>query len=207
MRTPLFVLCLLPLVLLGCRGSDVLSDSPAIEQPATSNVVPEGTVMDLALNERLGTGISRVGETFTATVADPVTAETGRIAVPVGATVYGTVTGIDESDSVGDQAAIRLDFDRLEAGGQSYDFSADIIETGAETQRDDSVIGEETAIGAGAGAALGLILEGDLLGTLIGGALGAGAGTAISLGTGDVDAVLPEGTSMTVQTAQRIDLR
>jgi hypothetical protein len=207
MRILLFTLCLLPLVFIGCRGSDVLTDSAAIEQPATSDVVPEGTVMELALNERLGTGISRVGETFTATVADPVTAETGRVAVPAGATVYGTVTGIDESDNVGDQAAIRLDFDRLEAGGQSYDFSADIIETGVETQRGDDVVGEETAIGAGAGAALGLILEGDLLGTLIGGALGAGAGTAISLGTGDVDAVLPEGTSMTVQTEQRIDLR
>lgn len=207
MRTLLFTLCLLPLVLIGCRGADVLSDSEAIEQPATSDMVPEGTVMDLTLNERLGTEVSRVGETFTASVADPVTAETGRVAVPAGAMVYGTVTGIDESESVGDQAAIRLDFDRLEANGQSYDFSADILETGAETQRDDGVIGEETAIGAGAGAALGLILEGDLLGTLIGGALGAGAGTAVSLGTGDVDAVLPEGTSMTVQTAQQIDLR
>jgi hypothetical protein len=147
MRSLLLSLCLLPVVLLGCRGSDVLTDSAAIEQPATANVVPEGTVMELSLN------------------------------------------------------------DRLEAGGQSYDFSADILETGVETDRDDDIIGEETAIGAGAGAALGLILEGDLLGTLIGGALGAGAGTAVSLGTGDVDAVLPAGTGMTVQTAQRIDLR
>jgi hypothetical protein len=207
MRSLLLSLCLLPVVLLGCRGSDVLTDSAAIEQPATANVVPEGTVMELSLNDRLGTEISRVGETFTATVADPVTAETGNVAVPAGATVYGTVTGIDESDNIGDQAAIRLDFDRLEAGGQSYDFSADILETGVETDRDDDIIGEETAIGAGAGAALGLILEGDLLGTLIGGALGAGAGTAVSLGTGDVDAVLPAGTGMTVQTTQRIDLR
>jgi hypothetical protein len=204
MRSLLLSLCLL---LVGCRGADVLSDSDPIQQPATADVVPDGTVMDLRLNDRLGTEISRVGESFTATVADPVTAETGRVAVPAGAMVYGTVTGIDVSDGVGDQAAIRLDFDRLEAGSQSYDFSAEVIGTGVQTDRDDDIIGDETAIGAGAGAALGLILEGDLLGTLIGGALGAGAGTAISLGTGDVDAVLPSGTMMTVQTEQRIDLR
>ena len=206
MRALFLSLCLLPL-LTGCRGAEVLSDSDPIQQPATADVVPEGTVMDLRLNDRLGTEISRVGEAFTATLADPVTAETGRVAIPAGATVYGTVTGIDGSEGVGDQAAIRLDFDRLEANGQGYDFSAEIVETGVETDRDDDIIGEETAIGAGAGAALGLILEGDLLAALLGGALGAGAGTAISLGTGDVDAVLPSGTMMTVQTEQRIALR
>jgi hypothetical protein len=52
----------------------------------------------------------------------------------------------------------------------------------------------------------GLIIDGGLAGTLLGGALGAGAGTIISLGTGDVDATIPAGHTMTIRTTDRLAL-
>ena len=202
LSTPLLALALLA----GCAGSEVLSGSDAGDPtPATADAIPTGTTMQLRLNERLGTTVSGRGDSFTATVADAVRAETGRVAIPAGATAYGTVTGVNPSENVGDQAAIRLSFDRIEVDGQSYPFSAEVVRADVETQG-RGVDASDSAIGAAAGAALGLILEGDILGTLTGGALGAGAGTAVSLGTDDANAVLPAGTVMTVRTEGRIDL-
>jgi hypothetical protein len=40
----------------------------------------------------------------------------------------------------------------------------------------------------------------------LGGLLGAAGGTAISLGAGDVQAVLPSGTGMTIQSTQQVAL-
>ena len=47
---------------------------------------------------------------------------------------------------------------------------------------------------------------GDVSKILGGAAIGAAAGTVISLGTGEVDAVLPAGSKMTLQTTQQVTL-
>lgn len=197
------------LVLAGCRGSGIstgpFGDDEA-DQRVSQNVVPPGTDMTVRINERLSTETTDVGEEFTATVVEPITTPAGAVAVPTGAVVYGEVTGLDESDRVGEQAAIRLNFTSIEVGNEYYELDADVEETDLETNREGDIVGEETAIGAAAGAALGAIMTGDLLDTVIGGALGAGAGTAISLGTGEVDTALPENTAMVLETQERIVL-
>ena len=76
----------------------------------------------------------------------------------------------------------------------------------------DQEIGTKTlrkaGIGAAAGAALcGILSGGDLDKILIGGALGAAAGTVISLGMGDVEGVLPAGTTMKLQTTRIVGPR
>ena len=55
---------------------------------------------------------------------------------------------------------------------------------------------------------LGAIVSGgDLDKILLGGALGAAAGTVISLGMGDVEGVLPAGTTMQLQTTRTVALQ
>jgi hypothetical protein len=203
------LLCTLALsfALTGCRNTGVLSASDAADAtPATADAVPAGTPMTLRLNETLGTEVSDVGDTFTASVAEDLVAETGRVAIPAGTTVYGSVTGLQRSDNVGEQAAIRLAFDRINVGGTTYDFGAEVTDASSERDREGSLAGD-AGKGAAAGAVLGLVLGGDLEDAIKGAVLGAGVGTVISLGTGDVDAVLPSGTRMTVRTSQRLDLR
>jgi hypothetical protein len=51
-----------------------------------------------------------------------------------------------------------------------------------------------------------VISGGDWSKILGGAALGAAAGTVISLGGGDVEAVLPQGSKMTLQTTQQVSL-
>jgi hypothetical protein len=180
--------------------------APAL--PADASTVPVGTALQVRLNETLGTEKSRVGDKFTATVTTPVNAQNGDVVVPEGATVYGAVTGLHASEHVGDQAAISVDFDSLSINGQSYPFDAKVTATDLKTQGDTK---EETlkkaGVGAAAGAALGAILSGgDLQKTVLGGLLGAAGGTAISLGAGDVQAVLPSGTELTIQSTQQVAL-
>lgn len=196
-------------VLAGCRTAEV-ETGPGVPgaQPAppTADAIPAGTDLEAQLNQTLSTDRSRVGDRFTATVTRPLIAMNGQTVVPQGAVVTGTVTGVDASDNIGEQAAIRLNFERLSFGGQSYPFSADIVDTQVELERDDQQLLERAGIGAAAGAVLGVIIGGGLADLLIGGALGAGAGTILSLGLGHVDASLPAGTDMTLQTTQHVTL-
>ena len=62
-------------------------------------------------------------------------------------------------------------------------------------------------VGWAAGAAIGAIIGGSLRDALLGGVLGAGAGTIISLGVGDVESALPEGSDLTLRTTTNIAAR
>lgn len=196
------------IVLTGCQSAVVESDHTAqpAPPPPTADAIPTGTVMDLRLDETLSTERSRVGDRFSMTVTKPLVAQNGQTIVPAGAVVSGEVTGLKEARRIGDQAAIRLHFERITIEDQSHPFDAKILEADVRT-RSDARTGEGAVIGGAAGAALGAIIGGDLAATLVGGALGAGAGTIISLGLGDTDAELPAGSIVTVQTSQRTSLR
>jgi hypothetical protein len=200
------------LVLMGCArqarlesGGDV-AISPT---PANSSVLPTGSALDVTLDKEIGTKSSRVGDEFSTTVASPVLAQNGETVVPAGAKIYGKVTGLTTSNHVGEAAAIRIDFERLVMNGLSYPFNATVSATNLETHGDSrSETLKKAGIGAAAGAVLGAVLSGgDLQKILVGGALGAAAGTAISLGVSDTEAVLPAGTTLKLQSTQAVSVR
>ena len=201
------------LLLTGCRSARVETvDSPipgGATEPVTTASVPAGTQLEVHLDQTLSTRDTRRGDPFTATLEQPVRTAGGTVVIPQGAVVHGEVTGVDTSDHIGEQAAIRLNFDRITFSGRSYPFAAAVVRT--EVEVDDRVrtrdVAREAAIGAAAGAALGAVLSGDLEQILTGAILGAAAGTIISLGTGDVEAALPAGTDLTLQTTRNIALR
>jgi hypothetical protein len=200
--------------LAGCRSAEIGTGAPVPEwedaQPAAgaTGTVPMGTRLVVELDQTIDTDESDVGDSFSATVKEAV--EVNGATIPAGAKVRGEITGLDDSDDVGDQAAIRLNFESIEIDGARHPFSADISEADVELENAADVedVARRAGIGAAAGAVLGAIIgEGDLKDILIGGALGAGAGTIISLGLGDVDAALPRGTDLTLRTTQPVDLR
>ncbi|HEY9515399.1 MAG TPA: hypothetical protein VIQ74_06910 [Gemmatimonadaceae bacterium] len=212
MYRPLAVIAMTLLATAGCaRTASVESSGEVVPTPlpANSDNVPVGTTLKVKLDQTLGTEQSRVGDRFTATVVEPLQTTEGDVVVPRGAVVHGTVTGLHASEHTGDQAAIRLDFDTLTINGRGYAFDANVTSTDLKTQgdtRDETL--KKAGVGAVAGAALGAILgTGDLGKIALGGLLGAAAGTAVSLGAGDVQAVLPEGTNMTILSTQMVALR
>lgn len=183
--------------------------TPAAEAPATAASLPEGSTIHARLDDSLGTDRNKVGDRFTATVTQAVTASNGATVVPVGAKVHGTVTGLEDSDRAGENAFIRLDFETLSINGRDYAFDAAVVETAVETQGDSrNETLKKAGIGAAAGAVLGAVIgDADLKNILAGAAIGAAAGTVISMGASDVEAVLPAGSELTLRSTEMVSLR
>ena len=184
-------------------GGDVALPST----PVNASTLPTGSTVTVTLDQQVGTKNSKVGDTFSATVVDAIVASNGQTVVPAGSKVYGKVTGLQDSDNATQKAAIRLDFERINVNGVERPFEANITATNLETSGNDTrnETLKKAGIGAAAGAVLGAVLGGGDVSKIIGGAaIGAAAGTVISLGGGEVDAVLPAGSKMTLQTTQQV---
>lgn len=213
MHTRTWAILATGLMVAGCaRQTRIESTGDVAISPsvADSRVLPSGATLDVRLDREIGTKVSKVGDTFSATVENAIVASNGQTVVPAGSKVYGKVTGLDNSDHAGEPAAIKVDFERIEINGQSHPLSAKVTATNLQTRGGDTrnETLRKAGIGAAAGAVLGAVLSGgELSKILVGGALGAAAGTAISLGVGDVEGVLPAGTKMTLQTTSTVALR
>ncbi|MFI5230626.1 MAG: hypothetical protein ACHQWU_16255 [Gemmatimonadales bacterium] len=176
--------------------------------PVNARTLPAGASFQATLNQAIGTRSSHVGDQFTATVSSPLVASDGETVVPAGATVTGHVTGLHAGSVVGDQSVIRLDFDRLDFNGRSFPFDASVANVRVKNAVNNSGATKGAVTGAAAGAVLGAIVSGGALSKIItGGLLGAAAGTVISLGTGDMEAVIPDGSSMTLTSTTNVNLR
>lgn len=214
MRSPHWIAGLVVGVLFtGCARQATMESTGDVAisaSPTDARSLPSGTTVDVRLDQEIGTKSSKVGDSFTATVVNAIVAQNGATVVPAGSKVYGKVTGLDNSDRVGDPAAIRIDFERIEVNGTSHPLSAKVTATNLETRgadtRNETL--QKAGIGAAAGAVLGAIVSGgDLDKIVLGGVLGAAAGTVISLGMGDVEGVIPAGTMLQLQTTRVVGLR
>jgi len=181
----------------------------AVVTPANNRSIPAGARFTTTLDQSLGTKISKSGDFFSATVSSPLYASDGSVVIPTGAKVDGHVTALDDSDNATEPALIRLAFDRIRFNGQSFPFSAAIVQSNVVKTADQSKTEKtkQIVIGGAVGAALGgLISGGDLKKIVIGGAIGAAAGSIVSLGT-EVNATLPAGSPMTLRVSQTAALR
>ena len=184
--------------------------SQPVATPANARTLPSGTMLDLTLDQQLGTQTSHTGDMFSATVVNAVIAQNGRTTIPAGAKVWGHVSGVTPASNATQTAALVLDFDSLAFNGRSYPFQANITTTNLQKQGGSttSETVKNATIGAAAGAVLGAVLSGaDKDKILLGAGLGAVAGTAISLGKGGENGVLPAGSRLSVQTTQSVALR
>jgi hypothetical protein len=181
--------------------------APAPPPPATADAITVGTHLQVRLPEDIGIDTNEVGDRFAMVVEEALVAGNGEVIVPEGAVIGGQITGLGTEDR--DIAAVRIHFDVLQMNGQTYPFEADVVHTRLPSRRlaERAVIGAVT--GAAAGATLGSIIRrGELEAVLVGGALGAGAGTIIALGTAaDGRARLPAGTVLTLAATQQVALR
>jgi len=175
---------------------------------SSSVVVPAGTELQLELRTALSTEDNQTGDRFDATVLAPVMRD-GNTAIPAGATVRGRVTAVQPPSS-DRPAVLKVDFDQIEAFGETYPLDATLTQAKVETKSDSST-GEDVAkvgVGAAAGAVIGRVIGGNATGTLVGAAVGAAAGTAIVLSNKDDVATMEEGSIMTIRLddSLRIDL-
>lgn len=170
-------------------------DSPVVSLPPPPPppppiTVPSGTQLVVSLNEDLSSKTATPGQPFEARVANSVVID-GRVAVPAGTKVLGTVTDvISGSRKIGGVPTLGLSFDSLVLpDGERVRIDGDLVEHGASERGQDTakILG-----GTAAGAILGHQIKnnngGKIIGGLIGGALGAVAaqktGTEVQIASG-----------------------
>jgi hypothetical protein len=183
------------LVLAGCQTSG--SAQPAstdqtrtfwqkLTRAPEKLTVPEGTTLEIRLNDTLSSANNRGGDTFNATLAEPVLVK-GKVVIPQGATLDGQVIDATPSGHLKTPAALAVTLTSVDVGGKSYDITTSTFSRrGASHKKHDA---KWIAGGAAGGALLGALLGGGK-GAAIGAGLGAGGGTAGAYTTGRHDVAL-----------------
>jgi hypothetical protein len=164
--------------------------------------IPAGTHIRVTTAQDLGSKISQPGQTFSATVADPV-AVRGVTVIRRGASATGTVVDAKALGHFKGGAVLELRLDSVRAEGRTYEVASSTID------RVEKGKGKRTAVLIGGGGGLGALiggLAGGGKGALIGGLAGAGAGTAGSAFTGNKEIVIPAETPLTFRLERAVPL-
>ncbi len=205
---------ILQLALIAIMISSLTYAETAALAPQTSGEVATGTEIHATLDSRISTDTSKVGDTFTATVSEPVRASNGGIAIPAGAKVRGEVTEVEKGKTLGTvrgaKAKLNMHFTEVQfPNGNVAPLTATLVSvnstksTGQKTNNEGEVGGGTTAgkvakdvgIGAAVGTVAGLIFGSALKGL----AIGAIAGGGYVLATGGKKVDLPQSTGLVLR--------
>jgi hypothetical protein len=163
---------------------------------ARSVTIPAGTVLRLRLDRGFGSDISRVEDSVTATLANPVVIN-GRTLLPAGSVASGYVSEATRPGKVKGRGRVAVRFTRIDpAGRESYSIRTRpwVAVAPATKKKDALTIG----IPAAGGAAVGALIDGKK-GAGIGAAVGGGAGTAAVLTTRGKDVRIGRGATISVR--------
>jgi len=162
---------------------------PAAAAPVPATLtVPAGTMVAVRTQNWLTTDHSKKGDTFTATLDQPIVAD-GYVVARRGQTVYGTVTLSDKGGRIHGVSQLGLALGQLTlVDGQqvSLQTEASNSKAGTSNGRDAATVGTTT----GAGAVVGAVADGGA-GAGIGAAAGAAAGLIGVLTTRGRPTVIP----------------
>lgn len=176
---------------------------PPVEKPKPQPiVVPAGTALTVRVSQALGSKASKTGQTFLATLAQPVSAG-GRPAIPAGSTVSGTVLNAKAKGKFKGAGELSLTLTSVSVRGQTY-----TIQTGPLDSTEKGK-GKRTAATTGGGAAGGALiggLAGGGKGAAIGALAGAGAGLIGGAATGNKQIEIPAESALTFQLSAPLTL-
>jgi hypothetical protein len=149
------------------------SAPPPVEKPKPQPiVVPAGTVLTVRTQQALSSKTSQAGQTFLATLAQPVSVA-GKRALPTGATVKGTVVSAKSKGKIKGEAELSVTLASISLGDHTYEIQTTPLSSKQKGK------GKRTAATTGGGAA-----GGALIGGLAGGGKGAGIGALVGAGAG-----------------------
>jgi hypothetical protein len=135
-------------------------------------VVASGTTLTVRVGQALSSKTSQSGQTFLATLAQPVSVA-GKTAIPAGATVSGTVVTAKSKGKIKGEGELTLALTSVTVKGQALPIQTAVLENTTKGK------GKRTAATTGGGAA-----GGALIGGIAGGGKGAGIGALVGAGAG-----------------------
>lgn len=155
------------------------AQAPATPPPAPEPVVvPSGTALTVTVDQALSSKNSQTGQTFLATLAQPITVH-GKTAIPKGSSVTGTVVTAKEKGKIKGEGQLALALTSITIRGQNYSIQTGTLDSTVKGK------GKRTAVTTGGGAA-----GGALIGGIAGGGKGAGIGALVGAGAGLVGGAL-----------------
>ena len=179
-----------------------IPSSPSPPSPPPPVVVPAGTVLTIRTTQALSTKTVKVGTAFTGSLMTQITLD-GKMVIPVGSEVAGTVTDAKKAGKFKGGAVLALSLHSLTLKGHTYNIVTELF--GQESKGK----GKRTAVmvggGAGAGAAIGGIAGGGK-GAAIGALAGAAVGTVGAM-TGNRDIELPAESALSFALDRPLTLK
>lgn len=189
-------------------------------QSAAGREIAAGTEIRATLDTPLSTKTSKEGDTFTATVTEPVRSSDGQVAVPAGSKIQGEVTESEQGKTLAalrGKGKLNMHFRDIQLpDGSTLPLSATLISvnstkgakssTNSEGEVQSGNTGTHTAkdvgIGAGIGTIAGLIFGGALKGL----AIGAAAGGGYVLATNGKQVELPAQTGLRLRVDHNLSM-
>ncbi len=138
--------------------------------------LPTGTKIKLRMDNEINSKVSRIDDTFTAVVAEPV-AVRDVVVLPVGAVIEGRITQVKPASNGGKSGEMDVEFKLLRLKGDVKRDIAGKLTNPLEAAKISSTVKALTIIG---GTAIGALIGGVAksgTGAAVGAAIGAGAGT------------------------------
>ena len=195
----------------------VVASEPMAAQPAASQppppapveahkpqpiVVPAGTALTIKLGQALGSKTSQSGQTFLATLAQPVSVQ-GKSALTAGSTASGTVVSAKAKGKVKGEGELILALTSITVRGHTYPIKTATLDSTVKGK------GKRTAVATGGGAAGGALIGGIAgggKGAAIGALVGAGAGFIGGSATGNKQIEYPAESALTFTLAAPLTL-
>ena len=158
--------------------------------------VKADSMVAIRLNQQLSSATAKVEDRVTAIVSNDLMAD-GRMVVPAGSRLEGTVTTVQPGSKFKGRARLGIRFHTLVlADGMRVPIQTEAL------YRDGESATRATATKVGTGAAAGAIIGGLLggkRGAIIGGTVGAGGGTAAVMASDSREAVLESGSPLSMR--------
>jgi hypothetical protein len=163
-----------------------MSTPPASRQSSSATTLPTGTPLTVRTTTAIDTDRNRVGDSFDATLDEPVTVG-DQVIFPRGTLVRGRIAIAKESGRISGQSQLVLELTEIDANGKRYNLlTTDYTEVGSSR-------GSRTAATVGGTAALGAII-----GAIAGGGKGAAVGAASGAAVGTGVQVLTKGQTLKI---------
>ncbi|MEO8650377.1 MAG: LysM peptidoglycan-binding domain-containing protein [Acidobacteriota bacterium] len=184
---------------------------------ARTFTIAAGKRVHARMNDNLSSKTSRVGDTFTVTVTEPVYSDTGAVVIPSGSEMTGRVNSVTPARKGGDPGQIDVSFNQLKLpngmsrriNGSLTDLQSDDAKSDAEGTASGDKMKHRKIIFIGGGGVGGAVLGGAIgggKGALIGGLLGAGAGLLGERFTKGEEAEVRSGSEFGVILNQSVSL-
>jgi hypothetical protein len=173
------------------------------EEFSERGMIPSGTVLSIRMVDSVDSERDYVGQTFKASLDEPVLDPGGRTIVPRGADVVVKLVDDVQSGKIEGRTILTLDIVSLRINGREVDVDTTAIteQSSSRGARSGKVIGGTAALGAIIGA-----IAGGGKGAAIGAGAGAGAGTVAQVATKGQRVRIPSETRLTFTLQQPVRL-